>query len=77
MEAAGASTSLVVQGNLDPLVLLSDHATIKQRTEEILRQSGGRGHVMNLGHGIDPRTREENVEVFVDTVKKFKIKHDE
>jgi uroporphyrinogen-III decarboxylase len=32
---------------------------------------------MNLGHGIDPRTREENVEVFVDTVKKFKIKHDE
>jgi uroporphyrinogen decarboxylase len=77
MEAAGASTSLVVQGNLDPLVLLSDHATIKQRTEEILRQSGGRGHVMNLGHGIDPRTREENVEVFVDTVKKFKIKRDE
>lgn len=72
MEAAGGKTDLILQGNLDPLILLSDHATIKQRTEALLRQSRGRRHVMNLGHGIDPRTPEENVDFFVETVKKFK-----
>jgi uroporphyrinogen decarboxylase len=72
MQAAGAPPDLVVQGNLDPLLLLSDKATIKQRTEEMLRQTRGRRHVMNLGHGIDPRTPETNVDFFVDTVKKFK-----
>jgi uroporphyrinogen decarboxylase len=72
MEAAGAGPELVLQGNLDPLLLLSDKDTIKQRTEDILRQSGGRRHVMNLGHGIDPRTPEENVDFFVETVRKFK-----
>ena len=72
MQAAGGRPDLVLQGNLDPLLLLSDRATIQQRTEDILRQSRGRRHVMNLGHGIDPRTPEENVDIFVDTVKKFK-----
>jgi len=72
MEAAGAPSDLVLQGNLDPLVLLSDHDTIRARTEEILRQSRGRRHVMNLGHGIDPRTPEENVDCFVDTVRRFR-----
>lgn len=71
MEAAGASPDLVLQGNLDPLLLLSDPDTIRRRTEEILREGGGRRHVMNLGHGIDPRTPEESVDLFVETVKKF------
>lgn len=43
-----------VQGNLDPAVLLSNNpALIKERAEEILAMGGGRGHVMNLGHGIE------------------------
>lgn len=72
MQAAGGRSDLILQGNLDPLLLLSDKTTIQRRTEEILRQSNGQKHVMNLGHGIDPRTPEENVDTFVDTVKKFK-----
>ncbi|CAM9744532.1 unnamed protein product [Ascophyllum nodosum] len=62
-----------IQGNLDPAILLGDHATIKERTEEILRDAGGRNHVMNLGHGIDAGTPEENAAFFVDTVKNFRF----
>ena len=62
-----------VQGNLDPAVLMcSDQEQIKVRTEEILAQGGGRGHVMNLGHGIEAKTPEENAKFFVDTVKAWK-----
>ena len=72
MESAGAPAELIIQGNLDPLILLSDLDTIKQRTESILKQSKGRRHIMNLGHGIDPRTPEANVDYFMKTVRKFK-----
>lgn len=45
----------------------------QERTEEILRDGGGRNHVMNLGHGIDAQTPEENAAFFVDTVKNFRF----
>jgi len=62
-----------VQGNLDPAILLSTNKEqIKQRTEEILEMAGGQGHVMNLGHGIEAATTEENAKFFVDTVRAWK-----
>lgn len=45
----------------------------QERTEEILRDAGGRNHVMNLGHGIDAGTPEENAAFFIDTVKNFRF----
>ena len=62
-----------IQGNMDPMVLFAPKDVIKQRTEEILRAAGGRNHVMNLGHGIDAGTSEENAKFFVDTVHQFKF----
>lgn len=62
-----------IQGNMDPMVLFAPQDVIKQRTEEILRAAGGRNHVMNLGHGIDAGTSEENAKFFVDTVHNFKF----
>ena len=62
-----------IQGNMDPMVLFAPKDVIKQRTEEILRAAGGRNHVMNLGHGIDAGTPEENAKFFVDTVHQFKF----
>lgn len=51
-----------IQGNLDPAVLFADKATIRRKTEEILRQAADRpGHIFNLGHGVLPGTPEENV----------------
>jgi uroporphyrinogen decarboxylase len=61
-----------VQGNLDPGILYASHEVIKERTEEILRKAGPTGHVMNLGHGIEATTPEENAHCFIETVRNFR-----
>ena len=70
--AAGIEGPGGVQGNLDPAILFGSHETIKERTEEILRKAGPKGHVMNLGHGIEAKTTEENAKFFIDTVRNFR-----
>jgi uroporphyrinogen decarboxylase len=58
-----------VQGNLDPLVLLTDPPTIRRRVQEVLDQAAGRpGHIFNLGHGVLPQTPVENARALVDAV---------
>ena len=58
-----------VQGNLDPLVLLADVPTIRQRAEQVLQQAGGRpGHIFNLGHGVLQQTPVDNAIALVDAV---------
>ncbi len=58
-----------VQGNLDPLVLLADSDTIRERTKQVLAKAGGRpGHIFNLGHGILPQTPPDNARALIDTV---------
>lgn len=58
-----------VQGNLEPLVLLSDRDTIRQRAKEVLDQAAGRpGHIFNLGHGVVQQTPVENAIALVDAV---------
>jgi len=61
-----------VQGNLDPGILFADHSVIKERTEEILKKAGPVGHVMNLGHGIEAATPEENAAFFIETVRNYR-----
>ena len=54
--AVGARVAL--QGNLDPLVLLTDAATVAREATAVVRAAGpAPGHVFNLGHGIVPRRR--------------------
>mmetsp|Transcript_65917 Transcript_65917/g.176668 ORF Transcript_65917/g.176668 Transcript_65917/m.176668 type:complete len:121 (+) Transcript_65917:139-501(+) len=65
-------SEVVLQGNLDPAVLLAPPSVIKERTEHILRMGGGRRHVMNLGHGVEAATSEASARLFVDTVHAFK-----
>jgi len=71
-ELAGLEGRGGVQGNLDPGILFANHDTIKERTEEILRKAGPTGHVMNLGHGIEAATPEENAACFIETVRNFR-----
>lgn len=59
----------VIQGNLDPGVLLSSPDVVRKAVERILIEAGRRsGHIFNLGHGILPGTPLENVEAMVETV---------
>ncbi len=58
-----------VQGNLEPLVLLADQKTIRERAQRVLTQAGRRpGHIFNLGHGILPQTPPDNARALVDMV---------
>lgn len=58
-----------VQGNLDPIVLCADQATVADQAGAVLAEAGGRpGHIFNLGHGIVPETPVDNVKFLVDFV---------
>jgi len=58
-----------VQGNLDPVALLSPPKTFEPAVRAILKRAGGRpGHIFNLGHGVLPSTPVEHVKALVDMV---------
>ena len=58
-----------VQGNLDPVSLMADLPTLRERTQDILTQASGRpGHIFNLGHGVFPEVPAENVKALVQMV---------
>ena len=64
-----------IQGNLDPITLLSTPETIVARTKKIIEKMRGYdGHIFNLGHGILPDVPVEHAKLFVDTVKEFSKK---
>jgi len=47
----------VVQGNLDPALLLADWPVIERETRRVVEQGrAAAGHVFNLGHGVLPET---------------------
>lgn len=62
-----------VQGNLDPFLLTTTPEIVAAETGRILREMNGRrGHIFNLGHGVLPNAKLENIESLVKTVKDFK-----
>ncbi len=63
---------LVVQGNLDPAILLSNKEIIAKKVDNILTNIDQENFIFNLGHGILPTTPVENVTFLVDYVKKYK-----
>jgi uroporphyrinogen decarboxylase len=69
---ARVGARVALQGNLDPSVLLTDPAAVRQEAEKVLTSYGhGPGHVFNLGHGISQFTPPENVAVLVETVREL------
>jgi uroporphyrinogen decarboxylase len=63
-----AHPDIATQGNLDPALLEGDTEPVRQATRELLRATAGAGHIVNLGHGITPKARIENVAALVETV---------
>ncbi|HQS96039.1 MAG: uroporphyrinogen decarboxylase [Novosphingobium sp. 17-62-19] len=58
-----------VQGNLDPLLLLSGGPDLEKQTIRVLEAFADRPHVFNLGHGIGQFTPIENVEALLKIVR--------
>jgi uroporphyrinogen decarboxylase len=74
VEGVGCDTSLplgfirdklqpkaVVQGNLDPILLLSGGEHFEARVKRIVATLAGGRHIFNLGHGILPDTPPQHV----------------
>lgn len=60
---------VALQGNLDPVVLLTSKECIKEQVKQVLESFGfGSGHVFNLGHGITPDVPPEHVAAMVEAV---------
>jgi uroporphyrinogen decarboxylase len=58
-----------VQGNLDPVLLNTTPDVVEQEARNLLESMRGRtGFVFNLGHGILPTAKPDNVARLVDTV---------
>ncbi len=63
---------IALQGNLDPVALRTDRETIHRLAREVLDElPDHRGHVFNLGHGVPPDARPENVEALVEFVHHY------
>ncbi len=63
-----------MQGNLSPtLIVEGTPEVVASETTKILETMRGRpGHIFNLGHGLTPGAKLENIQALVDTVKAFK-----
>ena len=69
-----AGPDLVLQGNLDPAVLLAPPETIRQRAQVVLDQAGPDRHVFNLGHGILPQTPPDHAGALIEAVRELSLR---
>jgi uroporphyrinogen decarboxylase len=66
----------LLQGNIDPILLLGGADEIRVRTRSLLetmkKTTGGRNCILNLGHGILPGTPPDTVAAMVETAAEFR-----
>jgi uroporphyrinogen decarboxylase len=63
---------VALQGNLDPLVLMTDPETIAREAAKIIAAAGpAPGHIFNLGHGIVQGTPPDHVAALVEAVHRI------
>jgi len=62
-----------LQGNLDPALLAgAPRETVAAETRRLLELMRDRnGYIFNLGHGVPPKARMENLEALADTIQHF------
>ena len=63
---------VAVQGNLDPLLLVTGGAPLKAGIAKILETLGNGPLIFNLGHGITPQALPEHVEQLVAQVRDWR-----
>src|SRR5205823_12247640 len=71
-EACKTFSGGFVQGNFDQSLLLSERSELERRLRAFLEPLIGAsppGWICGLGHGVLPKTPEDNVRLFVETVR--------
>ncbi len=63
--------AITLQGNFDPVRLLSDPATIKKMVHQMINDFGKDKYIVNLGHGILPHIPLDHAKAFIDAVKEY------
>jgi uroporphyrinogen decarboxylase len=62
--------NVALQGNLDPFLLATTPEIVRTETRRIVDEMRGRpGHIFNLGHGVPPNAKLENIQSLVDAVR--------
>lgn len=71
-EARDLGVTKVLQGNLDPSVLLADWNTIETRMKAILDEGLEDGrHVFNLGHGVTPNVKPATLKKLTEFIHQY------
>jgi len=65
------SSKIIIQGGMDPRYLLKDKKRLTKKILEYIKIFKNRPYIFNLGHGIDKKTKINNVEILVKTVRKI------
>jgi uroporphyrinogen decarboxylase len=65
---------VVLQGNMDPVVMNANLSSVENEALQVLQGYGhhgetDKGHIFNLGHGIQPFANPENMKGLVDYVR--------
>jgi uroporphyrinogen decarboxylase len=61
----------VIQGNLDPLLLLCDDDVVRKHTLKLVKSISRDRHIFNLGHGIKPQTNPDVLTTIVKTIRDY------
>ena len=62
-------SSVVLQGNLDPALVVAGGVALKDRVSEIKESMGNKAYIFNLGHGIVPKTPLKHVSELVSYIR--------
>ena len=64
--------SVITQGNIDPVLLSSENLlAIKDEVNRILDISQKRCHIFNVGHGLTPEVKINNVQYVIDLIENY------
>ncbi len=58
-----------LQGNLDPLALRIGGNTLRKAVDHVLEDGKGGPHIFNLGHGVTPDVKIDNVQAVVNHIR--------
>ena len=63
---------VITQGNMDPILLSSDNLiAIKNEVNRILNISEKRCHIFNVGHGLTPEVKIDNVKYVIKLIESY------